>query len=287
MKRRSFLSGIVSSSAALAAKQVTFDRPLGVQLYTVRNTLPHDPEGVIEKIAKIGYKEAEVSQPDIEKVVPILKQNGMTAPSGHYDLALVEGKRKDLTWGAAIEQAKQYGIHYMVMSYIPEPERGNADAFRAIADHMNKAGEACAKAGLEFCYHNHAFEFAGKEGDRPWDVMMSRWDPKLVKLEVDVFWVSVSGQTPSEFLRKYNNRVPLVHLKDKAFGTPVQFNEHVPPYAFREVGTGTLDFPAILRACEAVGVQHYIVEQDQTKGDPIESLRISYSDIRKMNLKKL
>jgi sugar phosphate isomerase/epimerase len=173
----------------------------------------------------------------------------------------------------------------MVMPYIAPEERGNLDFYRSLADKMNKAAEACAKAGLQFCYHNHAFEFQGNEGERPWDVLNERWDKKLVQLEVDVFWVAVSGQTPSEFLRKYNNRVPLVHLKDEAFGTPVQFNERVPPYAFREVGTGTLDMPLILRACEAIGVQHYIVEQDQTKGNPVDSLRISYDNIRKMNLK--
>lgn len=272
---------MLASSVSLAKKKVDFDRPLGVQLYTVRNTLPHDPEGVIKAIAKIGYKEAEVSQADLEKAIPILKANGMTVPSGHFDMAVITGDRRD----AAIDEAKKYGLQYVVMSYIPEQQRGNADVIRSIAEKMNKAGEACAKAGLQFCYHNHAFEFGGKEGERPWDVLTERWDPKLVKLEVDVFWVAVSGQTPSEFLRKYNNRVPLVHLKDEAFGTPVQFNEHVPPGAFREVGTGILDFPAILRACEAVGVQHYIVEQDQTKGDPIDSLRVSYNDIRKMSLK--
>src|SRR3974377_2374890 len=121
MNRRSFLSGVLASSVSLAKKKVDFDRPLGVQLYTVRNTLPHDPEGVIKAIAKIGYKEAEVSQADLEKVLPVLKANGMTAPSGHFDMAVITGDRRD----AAIEEAKKYGLGYMVMSYIPEQARGN------------------------------------------------------------------------------------------------------------------------------------------------------------------
>jgi sugar phosphate isomerase/epimerase len=285
MNRRSFFSGIFASVPALAKKKAAFDRPLGVQLYTVRSTFPNDPEGVIKAIAQIGYKEAEVLEADIDKVMPILKANGMTASSGHFDTALITGKRTDMTWDGAIEQARKYGLHYMVMPYIAPEERGNLDFYRSLADKMNKAAEACAKAGLQFCYHNHAFEFQGNEGERPWDVLNERWDKKLVQFEVDVFWVAVSGQTPSEFLRKYNNRVPLVHLKDEAFGTPVQFNERVPPGAFREVGTGTLDIPLILRACEAIGVRHYIVEQDQTKGNPVDSLRISYNNIRKMSLK--
>ncbi len=276
---------MIASSAALAKKKPDFDKPLGVQLYTVRKTLPQDPEGVIKKIAEIGYKEAEVLQADMDKTVPILKANGMTAPSGHFDTDLITGKRTDSTWDAAIGQAKQHGLAYMVMPYLAPNERGDLDSYRALADKMNHAGEACSKAGLVFCYHNHAFEFAGAEGKRPWDVLMEHWDPKYVQLEVDLFWVSVAGQTPSEFVRKYKDRVALVHLKDKAFGTSVQYNENVPAHAFKEVGTGTLDYPTILRACETVGVKHYFVEQDQTPGDPVDSLRISYNDLRSMKLK--
>jgi sugar phosphate isomerase/epimerase len=285
MDRRSFVTSLIASSAALAKKKPDFDKPLGVQLYTVRKTLPGDPAAVIKSIAEIGYKQAEVLQADMDKTLPILKANGMTAPSGHFDTDLITGKRKDSTWGAAIEQAKKGGLEFMVMPYLAPAERGDLDSYRVLADKMNRAADACSKAGLGFCYHNHAFEFAGKEGQRPWDVLMERWDPKLVHLEVDLFWVSVAGHTPSEFLRRHKGRVALVHLKDKAFGTAVQYSENVPPYAFKEVGTGTLDYRTILRACEDVGVKHYFVEQDQTPGNPVDSLRISYNNLRSIKLK--
>lgn len=285
MNRRSFVSGILASSAALAAKKIAFDKPLAVQLYTVRSTFPKDPAGVIKAIAQIGYKEAEVLQANIDQVMPLLKENGMTAPSGHFDANIITGKNTQMTWDAAVEQGKKHGLSYIVMPYISPDQRGNLDFYRSLADKMNKAGETCAKAGIQFCYHNHAFEFEGKEGERPWDILTERWDKKLVQLEVDLFWVSVAGNIPSDFLRKYKNRVPLVHLKDLGFGVPKQFNEKVEPAAFREVGAGTLDYRMILRACEAAGVKHYIVEQDQTKGNPVDSLRISYNNIRSMNLK--
>jgi sugar phosphate isomerase/epimerase len=286
MDRRRFLAALTSSSAAaLAAKKPDFNKPLAVQLYTVRSILPNDMEGVIKSIAQIGYKEAEVLQAHIDQIMPILKANGMTAPSGHFDAGLITGSAKTGTWDQAVESAKKHGLEYMVMPYIAPNERGTADFYRSLAEKMNRAAEATTKAGMTFCYHNHAFEFAGKEGERPWDVLVNGWDKKLVNLEVDLFWVSVAGNTPSEFLRRYAGRVPLVHLKDKAFGTPVQFTEQVEPKAFMEVGTGTLDYKAILKACEAAGVKHYIVEQDQTKGNPIDSLRLSYNNIRAMKLK--
>jgi sugar phosphate isomerase/epimerase len=272
---------MLATGTALAKKTV-FNKPLGVQLYTVRSTFPQDPAGVIQAIAKIGYKEAEVLQANIDQVMPLLKDNGVTAPSGHFDTDIITGKRKDMTWQAAVDQAKKYGLKFVVMPYLAPEERGNLDSYRALADKMNRAAELCAAAGMQFCYHNHAFEFEGQAGERPWDVLNERWDKKLVHLEVDVFWVAVAGQNPSEFLRAYKGRVSLVHLKDEAFGTPTQFNERVAPSAFREVGTGTLDIPAILKACEAAGVQHYIVEQDQTHGNPVDSLRVSYNNLRKM-----
>jgi sugar phosphate isomerase/epimerase len=284
LSRRCFLASLCASATA-KPKMVNFNRPLGAQLYTVRNQLPHDAAAVIKGIAEIGYKEVEIGQPDIERLMPIIKDAGLTAPSGHYDLALVRGVRKDLSWAQAIEQAKTNGLRYMILSYIPPADRGNADAYRAIADDMNRAGEACQKAGLQFGYHNHAFEFAGTAGQRPWDILLSRWDSKLVVLELDVFWLSVAGNIPSEIIRQQQGRVRLVHLKDKAFGTPVQYSEQVPPSAFREVGTGTLEFPTILRACEAAGVQHYIVEQDHTPGSPLRSLRLSYNNLRRMKVK--
>src|SRR6266498_2302810 len=180
MNRRSFVSGLLAAPAAMAKKKAGFDRPLAVQLYTVRSTFPGDPAGVIKAIAQIGYKEAEVLQANIDQVIPLLKQNGMSAPSGHFDTAIITGKRTDMTWDAAIEKAKSYGLQYMVMPYIAPADRGDLDFYRALADKMNKAGEACSKSGLQFCYHNHAFEFQGKEGQRPWDVLTERWDKKLV-----------------------------------------------------------------------------------------------------------
>ena len=286
MDRRSFLAALAaSSSAALAKKKSDFDKPLGVQLYTVRNILPNDMEGVVKSIAEIGYKEAEVLQAHIDKIMPILKANGMTAPSGHFDGGLVTGSAKTGTWDQAVEAAKKHGLQYMVMPYIAPNERGGLDFYRALADKMNKAAEATTKAGMTFCYHNHAFEFAGKQGERPWDVLMSLWDKKLVNLEVDLFWVSVAGLTPSEFLRQYAGRVPLVHLKDKGFGLATQYTEQVPPNTFKEVGTGMLDWKLILKACAAAGVKHYIVEQDQTRGNPVDSLRVSYNNLRALKLK--
>ena len=129
---------------------------------------------------------------------------------------------------------------------------------------------------MQFCYHHHAFEFGPKEGSRPIDIFLERLDPKLVKFEMDAFWVSVAGQDPVQLLEKWKGRVALIHLKDKAPGLKTHYAESLSPNAFREVGLGVLDFAKIIPAARAAGVQHFFVEQDEVAEDPVESLKQSY-----------
>jgi sugar phosphate isomerase/epimerase len=114
------------------------------------------------------------------------------------------------------------------------------------------------------------------------ETLLSRTDKALVGWEMDIFWVSVGGHNPIDLLREHTGRVPLLHLKNKAEGMAVQYHESVPRTVFREVGNGVLDIPAILHAASAAGVRHYFVEQDQTAGDPVESLRQSYEYLKKL-----
>ncbi len=87
--------------------------------------------------------------------------------------------------------------------------------FRALADKMNRAAEVVKKAGMQFCYHHHAFEFAPVEGSKTgMDILLERLDPKLAALEVDMFWLKIAGIDPAAFLTKHKGRVPLLHVKD-------------------------------------------------------------------------
>ena len=119
--------------------------------------------------------------------------------------------------------------------------------------------------------------------DEPSDTMFADTDPKLVQLETDVFWLSVAGVDPVKFLKDHAGRVALVHLKDKDPAQAKQYNEGVPHGTFREVGSGNLDFKAILNTAHDIGVKHYFVEQDWTPGDPLVSLKKSYDYLRSLS----
>ncbi len=285
------MSASVAAALPSVAQTGRFRKSLGAQLYTVRDVLPRGADTALKRIQDIGYTEVEAGRADLAMLAPICKKYGLAIPSSHLETGLVTGKREEwklppaLTWEAAVEEAKSYGVEYVVIPYVRPDERGTLDNWRAFCEKLNQAGETARKVGAPLCYHNHAFEFAGEPGHRLIDILLERTDPNLVSLETDVFWLSAAGQDPVEFLNRNASRVRLIHLKDKAKGTPVLFDEaKAKPSYFKEVGNGSLDFPAILRAAGNAGVAHYYVEQDHTPHDPVDSLRVSYQHLRALTV---
>jgi sugar phosphate isomerase/epimerase len=291
-------AGTLQSAALLGARaEAAVPAQLGVQLYTVREQLKTRAQATLKAIADIGYKELELGRTDIATLAPMAKALGLAPVSTHIEAPLVTGNwdawgeiaratpANDRTLEKALDTARSHGIKYAVVSYLQPAERGTtAAAYEKFAEQLNRAGEKARAAGLTLAYHNHGFEFAPlADGRRPLDVLLSRLDPVLAKLELDVFWVSIAGADPADLLAKHKGRIALVHLKDKAKGAARETDERkVAKTTFTEVGQGSLDFPAILRAAQAAGVEHYFVEQDQTPGDPIASLRQSYEYLHEL-----
>ncbi len=272
---------VAQSAALLPAARAVFAREplssndLGVQLYTVRTIIEKDPAKVLGEIQEIGYAEVECTLENLTKIWSALKQTNLRPVSVHLG-GLESGGKLDAT----IADLKQRGFKYAVVPYL-DTVKGGADGLKRIAESLNNMGEKAVAAGLTFCYHNHAHDFTPMGGSNALELMLSETNPAYVQLEMDVFWVSVAGQDPVKLLQKYSGRVPLLHLKDKSKTfTKTQYNESVPHDAFASVGSGSLDFPAILDAAGAAGVRNYFVEQDQTPGDPIAALRQSYDYLK-------
>jgi sugar phosphate isomerase/epimerase len=280
--RREFLQATSLAAALGASGRAAQLETLGVQLYTVRGVLPKKPRETLDAIRAIGYKEVEATYGGLDALWPALQASGLKPVSIHLDsTSVTKGNPDDLD--PIFDKLKQRGFQYAVFPYLPEPERGGIEVIRAIAEKLNRAGEKCRAAGMTFCYHNHAFEFATENGATLFQVMLDHTDPKLVAFELDLFWVSVAGGDPAAMIGKLAGRLPLLHLKDKAEGTAVMYKESVPASAFKEVGSGVLDWPTVLRAASAAKVEHYFVEQDHTPGDPVESLRKSYGYLSKLS----
>ena len=288
--RRNFLAsaallsaGVLVSPSLLAAPK---RRYIGLQLYTVRDAMAKDPAGTLAQLAKIGYNSVEGATytgsqkfygMSAKEFAALLKRNGMIMPSSHYRLGEEQMKGAAVPgtmlhdWDRAVDDAAAAGVKYMVCAYLSEPERGTLDHYKYVADQLNKAGERCQKAGLQLCYHNHDFEFQAQDGQLPYDLLLAT-DKKLVKMELDLYWVSKAGKDPLDLFKQHPGRFPLWHVKDMD-KTPKQF--------FTEVGNGSIDFKKIFAQAQLAGLQYFFVEQDMTPGSPFDSVTKSMAYIKK------
>jgi sugar phosphate isomerase/epimerase len=278
------LAGTFLSRLEVLAKPA---KPIGLQLYTLRNELGKDVEGTIRKVAEIGYQEVELFGYGNGKFFgktpkefgELLKSVGLKAPSGHYMTgASTPNQKGSLSngWEQAVEDAATIGQKYMVCAYLFPDERKTLDQYKQHIDLFNKAAETCKKAGIQFAYHNHDFEFQAVEGQIPYDLILKGTDPKLVQMELDLYWATFAGIDPVELFKKSPGRYPLWHVKDM---------EKSAERSFAEVGTGSIDFQRLFNAQKTAGLKHFFVEQDQTKvNPPLKAIEVSYGNLRKLKV---
>lgn len=242
---------------------------IAVQLYTIREETQKDFAAALEKVAKIGYEGVEFAgygDLPASRMKSYLDGFGLTAAGSHVGYDLLVNKLEEV-----IEYNLEIGNRYIVC---PWKEYKGRDDFLRTSEVLEGIGRRCRQSGLQFGYHNHAHELKMfEDGDYGLDLMYSRTDPDILKAEIDVYWVSYAGLDPVLYLRKYSGRCPVLHLKDMEEGKEKSFTE---------VGNGVIDMQAIVEEAKRSGVQWLVVEQDVCKISPIESITISYENIRKM-----
>jgi sugar phosphate isomerase/epimerase len=285
MNRR-FAIKTLGSLAALSlfegrslASDLRKEKNIGVQLYTLRNEMSRDAGDTIRKVAGLGYREVEsfgytngkFFGMDPKTYGSLLKENALSAPSGHYMLPQLNSG-----WEKAIDDAAAIGQEYMVLAFLFPHERKTLDDYRKVADLLNKCGETCKKAGIQLCYHNHDFEFETIEGQIPFDILMQKTDKELVKAELDLYWAVKAGRKPTDIFRQYNGRIALWHVKDM---------DNTENKSFTEVGSGVIDFMEIFKQHRKSGMKHFFVEQDVCPGPPLQSIEKSIGHIKSRLLK--
>jgi sugar phosphate isomerase/epimerase len=287
MERRNFVKSVLLGAAGisivpnlLANPQQA--KPLGVQLWNIREYLKKDLSGSLAKLAKLGYNQIEVfgydgtywgkSPQEFSKICTDL---GLTIISAHFETGRIDKAKGTLWygWDKAVEDAALMNIKYMVCAWLFKEERTSIDLYKALADKLNAAGEACRQAKIQFGYHSHNFEFPPIDGIVPYDLILQRTDKNLVQMEADLFWFTKAGIDPVDYFKKHPGRFPLWHVKDMERGSE----------QFAEVGHGIINFDRIFAAREVAGLKYWFVEQDQTSREPFESLAMSRDYIIKKN----
>jgi sugar phosphate isomerase/epimerase len=267
--------------------------PIGVQLYTVQDALKKDAPATLHALAKIGYREVEsfpLQDITAAQMRTMLDDAGLKCPSAHLFFGMSENAQ-------LFEQANTLGAHYAVSSVLlPNTIQGadipkmmdmikafTLDDFKKIAAKANEIGAQAQKAGLQYAYHNHNFEFRDYGGHTGYEILLNETDPKLVKFELDCGWMVTSGHNPIDYFTKYPGRYPLMHAKDFPATTPVTTTLGVDPkHRPTEIGRGHIDFKPIIAAAEKSGLQHIFVEQDPPiEGmTSLEAVGVSYEALR-------
>ncbi len=246
--------------------------PIALQMYTLRDASSADFRGTLSKVAEIGYDAIELAGNgglSASELKALLGDLGLQCLGSHTGFEELEADTQKV-----IDYNLGIGNPYVVVPWLGEQYRGDAAGWKAMGARFAQLGAKLKDAGLTLCYHNHAFEFEVEENGVPGlDLFYDNAPADLLAVELDTYWVKFAGQDPAAYVAKYRDRLPLVHIKDMTAGDAPTFTE---------VGTGIMDFPAIFAAAEGGAVKAWIVEQDQTQIDPVESVTISYRNLREL-----
>jgi len=264
--------------ASLANDDAKKLKNFGLQLYTLRADLPANPKGILKQVAGFGYKQIESYEGakgmfwgmSNKEFKAYMDELGMTIVSSHCDI------NKDFEKKAA--EAAEIGMKYLICPY-KGPQK-DMDAFKKFADEFNQKGEVCKKNGIRFAYHNHDYSFAVMNGEMGQDVMMRNTDAGLVDFELDMYWVVAGGQDIETWLKKYPNRIRLCHVKDRKKGVAATDKD-----ASCDLGTGSIDYPKILKTARKLGMQYFIVEQEKYEGTtPLKAAEVDAAYLKNISI---
>ncbi len=270
MKRRKFIQTSASIAAGLSLPLTSYPMypqakyKMGFQLFSVRDAMEKDPMSTLQALKAMGYEDFETYGYDPKQDTyygfkstdfkQILDDMGLTTSSGHYGFSSYLMKSNDdLKWfvDRCILGAQALNKSYITWPWL-DPEYRNIEHFKVMTDKLNLIGQQVTAAGLGFAYHNHDFEFSEHHGVTGYDLILKYTDPKLVKLQMDMYWVMHSSKlTPKQLIANQPGRYVMWHIKDMDKVTR----------DYTELGNGSIDYTEIMPDPKASGLEFYYLEQ--------------------------
>jgi sugar phosphate isomerase/epimerase len=290
LNRRNFIghcgaaaaTGVLGNLEARVAVAAECNPPLGVQLFTIRDDVQRDPFAAFARLHEIGLAEAELfglTGRENGRVFGLTAgelKRAFATNALRVELAHIDGSLANTD--AIADIAAELGVTTAIVALPSEltadrngrveraPAKNRAQ-LDALAAKLERAAREYRARGIGFAYHNHDVELAPVEGVVSLDYLMSRTDPDLVKMELDVGWLALAGADLAEYVRRYSGRLIACHMKDYAARSP----SDVPEQKLVEPGAGTIDFAAVLTAMRDAKVAHAFIEIDES-ADPFAAV---------------
>lgn len=238
-------------------------KPIGLQLYSVREQLSEDFEGTIRKIADMGYAGVEPygGLPcDLDVAADLFKELDLDVPNSHV------GFPDENTQESVLKIAEAFQLSRVAVAYLPAEMFETIDSIKGVCDKLNNANEFAKANGLTLGYHNHWWEFKELDGQSTLDLMLAELEDDIF-LEVDTYWIQVGGLDIVPVLEKVGHRAPFLHLKDGSLNRED---------SMLAVGDGKMPIAEIVAATTATADWH-IVELDRCDTDMLEAVQKSYT----------
>lgn len=266
--------------------------PIALQLYSVRDDMENDFLGTLKKVKKMGYDGVEFAGlygHTAEEVKKMVEDADLTPISAHVPFADMKNNPE------LLEEYAFIGCKYVVIPHLGDEYRPGREKYDEFKEDVKKLGKKARSLGMSLGYHNHDFEFEKLGGEYILDIMYKDSAPEDLMTQLDTCWVNVGGVDPADYIRKYNGRVEIIHLKDfvgqksenmygligvddgKGKGKSEEFE-------LRPVGYGVQNFPEILKAAEDVGAKWVVVEQDSPSmgKTPLECAEMSINYLKSL-----
>jgi len=237
--------------------------PLGMVSYTYRQSLQKDMATTLDSLKTLKVYDMEFSSLFGKKATEIRK---LLDERGMYCSSIGVSYQDALTKSDEVAaNAKTLGAKFVRVAWIPHDGPFTKElADKTIADFSIIGKNFKENYGLEFCYHNHGFEFAPYEGGTFFDYIAKNTDPRFVNFEMDILWTFFPGIDPAKLLEKYPNRFKLMHVKDLKKGVVGNLSGGTSSENDVALGTGQLDLPAIMKDAKKAKIQHYYIEDESS-----------------------
>ncbi|GAE91925.1 sugar phosphate isomerase/epimerase [Gracilibacillus boraciitolerans JCM 21714] len=247
---------------------------IAIQLYSVREHTNKDFLGTLSKLGEMGYEAVQFAgffDTAAEKLKQVMDESGLVAAGSHMPFDSLTGDQLNVS----LAYNRAIGNDLIICPMLPEEYRQDEGGYYRAAEELNEIGRKCKENGFTFAYHNHNMEFFDLgNGKRGFDIIFEETDREYVKMELDCYWATHAGVDPLQTIQAYNDLVVSLHIKDMKIENDVKRSI--------EIGKGMLDIKALWETGESVGVNWYIIEQEQFDGDPLDSAKENVVNLRKL-----
>lgn len=254
----------MAGSAACLAEGEPRDIPVALQLFSVRKQCALNLPGTLARVKEIGFGAVELAGNYGHTAAEFhryLDDQGLICCGAHVGLAQVQGEK----YPATVAFMRTLGNKRVIVPGLPGIYTQSLDGWRSAALLFAELSTRLAGDGLELGYHNHSIEFKPIDGVRPIDVFLRGTKP-AVFLELDLGGAGYGGANPVEVLETYRRRVQMIHVKDYTITKPDLL-----------IGTGSMNWPDLIRAAQNSAVEYYVIEHDSVSGPDLADIADSYN----------